>query len=63
MFAELGEVLNETKPALREKTTVFKSLGESTIAALEMSLDREISHIRRLAYLLEKSSTRVSVTD
>ena len=61
MFAELGEVLNETKPALREKTTVFKSLGESSIAALEMSLDREISHPE--AYLLEKSSTRVSVTD
>ncbi|CAL8260644.1 unnamed protein product [Arctogadus glacialis] len=27
VFAELGEVLNETRPALREKTTVFKSLG------------------------------------
>lgn len=27
--AELGEVINGTKPAHREKTTVFKSLGES----------------------------------
>nr|XP_060642612.1 ketimine reductase mu-crystallin [Anolis sagrei ordinatus] len=34
--AELGEVLLGTKPALREKTTVFKSLGmaiEDTVAA------------------------------
>ncbi|KAG7491849.1 hypothetical protein MATL_G00007910 [Megalops atlanticus] len=27
VFAELGEVINGTKPAEREKTTVFKSLG------------------------------------
>ncbi|XP_053366874.1 ketimine reductase mu-crystallin-like [Clarias gariepinus] len=27
LFAELGEVLNGTRPALRNKTTVFKSLG------------------------------------
>ncbi|KAL7857612.1 hypothetical protein SRHO_G00165110 [Serrasalmus rhombeus] len=27
VFAEIGEVLNGTSPALREKTTVFKSLG------------------------------------
>ncbi|XP_058477110.1 ketimine reductase mu-crystallin [Solea solea] len=27
VFAELGEVINGTKPAQREKTTVFKSLG------------------------------------
>uniref|UniRef100_A0A8D0E439 Ketimine reductase mu-crystallin n=1 Tax=Salvator merianae TaxID=96440 RepID=A0A8D0E439_SALMN len=36
IFAELGEVVVGTKPALREKTTVFKSLGmaiEDTIAA------------------------------
>lgn len=36
IFAELGEVLKGTKPALPEKTTVFKSLGmavEDTIAA------------------------------
>ncbi|XP_062444377.1 ketimine reductase mu-crystallin isoform X3 [Rhea pennata] len=36
IFAELGEVLKGTKPALREKTTVFKSLGmavEDTVAA------------------------------
>lgn len=30
IFAELGDVINGTKPALREKTTVFKSLGRST---------------------------------
>lgn len=28
VFAELGEVINGTKPAHREKTTVFKSLGK-----------------------------------
>ncbi|KAK3529331.1 hypothetical protein QTP70_029143 [Hemibagrus guttatus] len=28
VFAELGEVLNGTQPALRNKTTVFKSLGK-----------------------------------
>ncbi|KFQ29963.1 Ketimine reductase mu-crystallin, partial [Mesitornis unicolor] len=36
VFAELGEVLNGTKPALPEKTTVFKGLGmavEDTVAA------------------------------
>uniref|UniRef100_A0A8C3I2A2 Ketimine reductase mu-crystallin n=1 Tax=Chrysemys picta bellii TaxID=8478 RepID=A0A8C3I2A2_CHRPI len=36
IFAELGEVVKGTKPALREKTTVFKSLGmaiEDTVAA------------------------------
>ncbi|XP_044289763.1 ketimine reductase mu-crystallin isoform X1 [Varanus komodoensis] len=36
IFAEMGEVLLGTKPALREKTTVFKSLGmaiEDTVAA------------------------------
>ncbi|KAJ6659774.1 hypothetical protein lerEdw1_018490 [Lerista edwardsae] len=36
IFAELGEVLLGTKPAQREKTTVFKSLGmaiEDTVAA------------------------------
>ncbi|CAG04436.1 unnamed protein product, partial [Tetraodon nigroviridis] len=27
VFAELGDVINGVKPALREKTTVFKSLG------------------------------------
>lgn len=30
MFAELGDVINGMKPALREKTTVFKSLGKSS---------------------------------
>jgi len=29
IFAELGEVVKGTKPALREKTTVFKSLGKN----------------------------------
>ncbi|XP_070616335.1 ketimine reductase mu-crystallin [Erythrolamprus reginae] len=36
VFAELGEVILGSKPALREKTTMFKSLGmaiEDTIAA------------------------------
>lgn len=33
MFAELGDVVNGVKPALREKTTVFKSLGESSETA------------------------------
>ncbi|XP_063171187.1 ketimine reductase mu-crystallin [Candoia aspera] len=36
VFAELGEVVSGSKPALREKTTVFKSLGmaiEDTVAA------------------------------
>lgn len=28
VFAELGDVINGTKPAHREKTTVFKSLGK-----------------------------------
>lgn len=30
MFAELGDVVNGVKPALREETTVFKSLGKSS---------------------------------
>lgn len=30
VFAELGDVVNGAKPALREKTTVFKSLGKSS---------------------------------
>lgn len=29
VFAEIGEVINGTKPALRGKTTIFKSLGKS----------------------------------
>lgn len=29
VFAELGDVINGVKAAHREKTTVFKSLGES----------------------------------
>nr|XP_033818947.1 ketimine reductase mu-crystallin [Geotrypetes seraphini] len=36
IFAELGQVLKETKPALAEKTTVFKSVGlaiEDTVSA------------------------------
>lgn len=28
VFAELGDVINGTKTAHREKTTVFKSLGK-----------------------------------
>lgn len=30
VYAELGDVINGTKPAHRDKTTVFKSLGRST---------------------------------
>lgn len=30
VFAELGDVINGTEPALRQKTTVFKSLGKSS---------------------------------
>lgn len=30
VFAELGDVINGTKAAHRDKTTVFKSLGRST---------------------------------
>ncbi|OXB58797.1 hypothetical protein ASZ78_015995 [Callipepla squamata] len=33
IFAELGEVLGGTKPALPDKTTVFKSLGKSSPGA------------------------------
>lgn len=29
VFAEIGEVISGKKPALREKTTVFKSLGKA----------------------------------
>ncbi|XP_068161852.1 ketimine reductase mu-crystallin-like [Antennarius striatus] len=38
MFAELGEVINGTKPALREKTTVFKSLGLAVQDAVSAKL-------------------------
>lgn len=37
MFAELGDVVNGVKPALREKTTVFKSLGRSSETAASCS--------------------------
>lgn len=30
IFAELGEILKGTKPAVPEKTTVFKSLGKGS---------------------------------
>ncbi|XP_070783452.1 ketimine reductase mu-crystallin [Enoplosus armatus] len=42
VFAELGEVINGTKPAHREKTTMFKSLGmgvEDAVSA-ELVFDR-----------------------
>ncbi|XP_041818822.1 ketimine reductase mu-crystallin [Chelmon rostratus] len=42
VFAELGDVINGTKPAHREKTTVFKSLGmgvEDAVSA-ELVFDR-----------------------
>ncbi|KAL6095265.1 crym [Pungitius sinensis] len=38
VFAELGEVLNGTKPAHREKTTVFKSLGMGVEDAVSAKL-------------------------
>ncbi|KAI3364967.1 hypothetical protein L3Q82_001134 [Scortum barcoo] len=38
VFAELGEVINRTKPAHREKTTVFKSLGMGVEDAVSAEL-------------------------
>lgn len=38
VFAELGEVINGTKPAQREKTTVFKSLGMGVEDAVSAKL-------------------------
>ncbi|KAK2820793.1 hypothetical protein Q5P01_023752 [Channa striata] len=38
IFAELGEVINGTKPAYREKTTVFKSLGMGVEDAVSAKL-------------------------
>uniref|UniRef100_A0A3Q4AH35 Ketimine reductase mu-crystallin n=1 Tax=Mola mola TaxID=94237 RepID=A0A3Q4AH35_MOLML len=38
MFAELGDVVNGTKPAHREKTTVFKSLGMGVQDAVSAQL-------------------------
>nr|XP_019938747.1 PREDICTED: ketimine reductase mu-crystallin [Paralichthys olivaceus] len=38
MFAELGDVINGTKPAHREKTTVFKSLGMGVEDAVSAKL-------------------------
>lgn len=38
IFAELGDVINGTKPALREKTTVFKSLGIAVEDAVSAEL-------------------------
>ncbi|KAJ3608215.1 hypothetical protein NHX12_025265 [Muraenolepis orangiensis] len=38
VFAELGDVLNQTRPALREKTTVFKSLGSGFEDAVSAKL-------------------------
>lgn len=31
VFAEIGDIINGVKPALREKTTVFKSLGKASV--------------------------------
>lgn len=36
IFAELGEVLKGTKPALPEKTTVFKSLGKNSPSCVQV---------------------------
>ncbi|XP_026170577.1 ketimine reductase mu-crystallin [Mastacembelus armatus] len=38
VFAELGDVINGTKPAHREKTTVFKSLGMAVEDAVSAKL-------------------------
>ncbi|XP_028285941.1 ketimine reductase mu-crystallin [Parambassis ranga] len=38
VFAELGDVINGTKPAQREKTTVFKSLGMGVEDAVSAKL-------------------------
>ncbi|XP_077360045.1 ketimine reductase mu-crystallin-like [Festucalex cinctus] len=38
VFAEIGEVINGEKPALREKTTVFKSLGMAVEDAVSAKL-------------------------
>ncbi|XP_003961534.2 ketimine reductase mu-crystallin [Takifugu rubripes] len=38
VFAELGDVVNGAKPALREKTTVFKSLGMGAQDAVSAQL-------------------------
>ncbi|KAM9837431.1 ketimine reductase mu-crystallin [Aulostomus maculatus] len=38
VFAELGDVINGTKPACREKTTVFKSLGMAVEDAVSAKL-------------------------
>lgn len=38
VFAELGEVLNGNRPAYREKTTVFKSLGMGVQDAVSAKL-------------------------
>ncbi|XP_078414947.1 ketimine reductase mu-crystallin isoform X1 [Cetorhinus maximus] len=40
IFAELGEVVKGTKPALCERTTVFKSLGENKQAIIKRADDR-----------------------
>lgn len=37
IFAELGEVVKGTKPALPEKTTVFKSLGKNNPSCVQVS--------------------------
>lgn len=36
IFAELGEVVKGTKPALPEKTTVFKSLGKNNPSCVQV---------------------------
>lgn len=45
IFAELGEVLKGTKPALPEKTTVFKSLGKPLLCA-SLTEDNALLFIR-----------------
>ena len=32
VYAEIGDVINDTKSAFREKTTLFKSLGKNILS-------------------------------
>ncbi|TKS90025.1 Ketimine reductase mu-crystallin [Collichthys lucidus] len=46
VFAELGEVINGTKPAHRDKTTVFKSLGMGVEDAVSAELVFQASRFK-----------------
>lgn len=51
MFAELGEVINGIKPAHREKTTVFKSLGKPHLIQIQ-----PLCCVKFFIFLNQKSS-------